>query len=343
MLLEWVREFVFPLGTGPGFVNDARMRWTSPVPRLQGIKRSLLKQRLVIFNLAFARIITRRDRKERFLTLEAGCSAKDFRNVGENYSNVNLFIGTPSKPARTTELVVGKDSLLGACGKEQIAKTSLSGGRYGRGSGGPRHEDSDGQPCTRRMSLSLLAQFLEGPKFSLHKTFAVPVSGPTVNVVTTVLRFLNREPRGPDKNPENWIWPRGLRVGISVGWAYIHLDVFAGTIPWSGLKDAAIAMKVTVEKKRLPYPKHLRSTGHAELWWEVMTKCWAYEPQDRSTLHDLMQALHVIGDILPSHSPGASFSNNIDGSPTSFEAVDFSFTPTLVEFFSNVLTGDYNF
>ncbi|KAK0447353.1 kinase-like domain-containing protein [Desarmillaria tabescens] len=68
--------------------------------------------------------------------------------------------------------------------------------------------------------------------------------------------------------------------------------VFDGSIPWSGLSDGAVVMHVTIHKRCPPYPKHLGSTGHAELWWEVMTKCWAHEPQDRPTLLRVMASLH---------------------------------------------------
>ncbi|PBK66458.1 kinase-like protein, partial [Armillaria solidipes] len=75
--------------------------------------------------------------------------------------------------------------------------------------------------------------------------------------------------------------------------ACVYFEVFDGTIPWSGLKDGAVLKNVIIDKKHPPYPKHLESTGHAELWREVMTKCWAYEPQDRLTLLDIVASLHM--------------------------------------------------
>ncbi|SJL06566.1 uncharacterized protein ARMOST_09908 [Armillaria ostoyae] len=75
--------------------------------------------------------------------------------------------------------------------------------------------------------------------------------------------------------------------------ACVYFEVFDGTIPWSGFNDGAVTMNVVVEKKHSPYLKHLESTGHAELWRKVMTKCWAYEPQDRPTLLDIMVSLYM--------------------------------------------------
>ncbi|KAK0218755.1 kinase-like domain-containing protein [Armillaria fumosa] len=79
--------------------------------------------------------------------------------------------------------------------------------------------------------------------------------------------------------------------------ACVYFEVFDGTIPWSGLKDGAVIRNVYYEKKHLPYPNYLGSTGHAELWWEVMTKCWAYEPQDRPTLPDIVASLHMTESV----------------------------------------------
>ncbi len=69
--------------------------------------------------------------------------------------------------------------------------------------------------------------------------------------------------------------------------------MFDGTIPWNGLNDGAVTMNVVVDRKHPPYPKHLEWTGHAELWREVMTECWAYEPQDRPTLLNITASLHM--------------------------------------------------
>ncbi len=79
--------------------------------------------------------------------------------------------------------------------------------------------------------------------------------------------------------------------------------VFDGTIPWNNLRDGAVIKTVCFEKKHLSYPKHLGSTGHAELWWKLMVQCWAHDPSDRPTLHDLMESLHATGDpLLPTRN-----------------------------------------
>ncbi|PBK59470.1 kinase-like protein [Armillaria solidipes] len=77
----------------------------------------------------------------------------------------------------------------------------------------------------------------------------------------------------------------------------VYFEVFDGAIPWSGLNDGAVIINVIVKKRHPPYPKHLESTGHAELWREVMTKCWSHEPQDRPTLLDIVQSLHMTEDM----------------------------------------------
>ncbi|PBK98589.1 kinase-like protein [Armillaria gallica] len=80
--------------------------------------------------------------------------------------------------------------------------------------------------------------------------------------------------------------------------ACVYFEVFDGTIPWNNLRDGAVIKTVCFEKKHLPYPKHLGSTGHAELWWKLMVQCWAHDPSDRPTLHDLMESFHAIGVTL---------------------------------------------
>ncbi|SJL06646.1 uncharacterized protein ARMOST_09988 [Armillaria ostoyae] len=85
--------------------------------------------------------------------------------------------------------------------------------------------------------------------------------------------------------------------------ACVYFEVFDGTIPWNNLRDGAVIKSVCFEKKHLSYPKHLGSTGHAELWWKLMVQCWAHEPSDRPTLHDLMESLHVTCDpLLPTRN-----------------------------------------
>ncbi|PBK58482.1 kinase-like protein [Armillaria solidipes] len=80
--------------------------------------------------------------------------------------------------------------------------------------------------------------------------------------------------------------------------ACVYLEVFEGTVPWSGLKDPAVILEVVVEKKHPPYPRFLSGlTEHAELWREVMTKCWSYKPQDRPNLPDIMASLHMTDNI----------------------------------------------
>ncbi|KAK0436428.1 kinase-like domain-containing protein [Armillaria borealis] len=179
--------------------------------------------------------------------------------------------------------------------------------------------------------------------------------------------------------------------------ACVYFEVFDGSIPWSGLNDAAVAITVCHERKHLPPPRNLATAGFSDLWWKLMVQCWAHKPLDRPTLRGLMKSLHA-GDTLPpvrkwdnpalsrlrdplvhgelyipsglppfldingddttasmtlldnssildSFFPPefdldaflrASFSNNMDSSSTSFEDVDFSFAPTLVEFPWNV-------
>ncbi|PBK98525.1 kinase-like protein [Armillaria gallica] len=78
--------------------------------------------------------------------------------------------------------------------------------------------------------------------------------------------------------------------------ACVYFEVFDGSMPWSDLNDGAVIMNVSVRKKHPSRPKHLAKT---DLWWELMVRCWAYEPSDRPTLQYLMESLHVTGDTLP--------------------------------------------
>ncbi|KAK0184873.1 DHS-like NAD/FAD-binding domain-containing protein [Armillaria mellea] len=81
--------------------------------------------------------------------------------------------------------------------------------------------------------------------------------------------------------------------------ACVYFEVFDGTIPWSNLRDGAVIKAVIVEKKHPPHPRELLlETGTRDLWWYLMVKCWAHEPSDRPTVHDLMESLHAIGDPL---------------------------------------------
>ncbi|KAK0473642.1 kinase-like domain-containing protein [Armillaria novae-zelandiae] len=78
--------------------------------------------------------------------------------------------------------------------------------------------------------------------------------------------------------------------------ACVHFEVFDRSLPWGNLNDGAVVMNVSVRKKHPPRPKHLAKTN---LWWELMVRCWAYEPSERPTLQNLMECLHVTGDTLP--------------------------------------------
>ncbi|KAK0234617.1 hypothetical protein EDD85DRAFT_969454 [Armillaria nabsnona] len=89
--------------------------------------------------------------------------------------------------------------------------------------------------------------------------------------------------------------PNGLSADV-YSLACVYFEVFDGSMPWSDLNDGAVIMNVSVRKKHPPRPKHLAKT---DLWWELMVRCWAYEPSDRPTLQYLMESLHVTGDTLP--------------------------------------------
>ncbi|PBK68307.1 kinase-like protein [Armillaria solidipes] len=80
--------------------------------------------------------------------------------------------------------------------------------------------------------------------------------------------------------------------------ACVYFEVFDGTIPWNNLRDGAVIKTVIVEKKHPPRPRELQQTGIHDLWWRLMVQCWAHEPSDRPTVHDLMESLHPIGDPL---------------------------------------------
>ncbi|KAK0219351.1 kinase-like domain-containing protein [Armillaria nabsnona] len=83
----------------------------------------------------------------------------------------------------------------------------------------------------------------------------------------------------------------------------VYFEVFDGTIPWSNLRDGAVIKTVIVEKKHPPRPRELPQTGICDLWWQLMVKCWAHEPSDRPTVHDLMESLRAIGDpLLPTRN-----------------------------------------
>ncbi|PBK59950.1 kinase-like protein [Armillaria solidipes] len=74
--------------------------------------------------------------------------------------------------------------------------------------------------------------------------------------------------------------------------------VFDGTIPWSGLNDPAVIIRVCTENEHPPRPRELAKTGFPDLWWKLMSQCWAHEPLDRPTLRGLMKSLHATGDTL---------------------------------------------
>ncbi len=79
--------------------------------------------------------------------------------------------------------------------------------------------------------------------------------------------------------------------------------MFDGSIPWSGLNDGAIIMKVIVKKKHPPRPRELAKNGFHDIWWKLMVQCWAHKPLDRPTVHDLMGSLHATGDpLLPTRN-----------------------------------------
>ncbi|KAK0460844.1 kinase-like domain-containing protein [Armillaria novae-zelandiae] len=77
--------------------------------------------------------------------------------------------------------------------------------------------------------------------------------------------------------------------------ACVYFEVFDGSIPWGDLNDGAVIMKVSVQKEHPPCPKHLAET---DLWWNIMVRCWAYEPSHRPTLQNIMGCLQVTDDTL---------------------------------------------
>ncbi|KAK0211771.1 kinase-like domain-containing protein [Armillaria fumosa] len=79
--------------------------------------------------------------------------------------------------------------------------------------------------------------------------------------------------------------------------ACVYFEVFDGTIPWSDLSEGAVILNVAIRKEHPPCPRLPESTGHAKLWWKIMTKCWTYEPLDRPTVLDIMASLHGAGNM----------------------------------------------
>ncbi|KAK0502317.1 kinase-like domain-containing protein [Armillaria luteobubalina] len=65
-----------------------------------------------------------------------------------------------------------------------------------------------------------------------------------------------------------------------------------GSMPWNGQAECVVIL----QKKHLPCPRHLSEN---DLWWELMVRCWTYEPSLGPTLLHLMEHLHVTGDALP--------------------------------------------
>ncbi|KAK0447355.1 kinase-like domain-containing protein [Desarmillaria tabescens] len=105
-----------------------------------------------------------------------------------------------------------------------------------------------------------------------------------------------------------WQAPEVLNGGLNTfsadvySLACVYFEVFDGTIPWSDLKDGVVIKNVCLDKMHPPYPKHLGSTGHAGLWWEVMTKCWSYEPEDRPTILDVRASLYGSENVTTTES-----------------------------------------
>lgn len=71
------------------------------------------------------------------------------------------------------------------------------------------------------------------------------------------------------------------------------LQVFNESIPWKGINDGAVVLNVVILKQRPPYPRFLESTQLGDLWWRLMTRCWAANAQDRPTLPAIIAILHT--------------------------------------------------
>ncbi|PBK63646.1 kinase-like protein [Armillaria solidipes] len=149
-------------------------------------------------------------------------------------------------------------------------------------------------------TLSIVHGDLKGDNILITDDYRAVIVDFGISFVMGGTTFATSSPSSRKGGTVRWQAPEVLRGGPNsfsadvYSLACVYFEVFHGAIPWSGFNDAAVAMNVCYEKKHLPYPKHLGSTGHAaELWWEVMTKCWAYEPQDRPILIDIMASLHM--------------------------------------------------
>ncbi|KAK0449005.1 uncharacterized protein EV420DRAFT_1483207 [Desarmillaria tabescens] len=104
-----------------------------------------------------------------------------------------------------------------------------------------------------RQKETFFLSSLEGPKFTFHKTFAVPVLRKDCSG-GGLLRFLEREPWAdlrPDKvvclgcgcdvsiqNPANWICHRDLCVGIDNAMSRSVVDAWEAEIAESGLIES---------------------------------------------------------------------------------------------------------
>ncbi|PBK98515.1 kinase-like protein [Armillaria gallica] len=149
-------------------------------------------------------------------------------------------------------------------------------------------------------TLSIVHGDLKGDNILITDDCRAVIADFGISFVMGGTTFATSSPSSRKGGTVRWQAPEVLRGGPNsfsadvYSLACVYFEVFDGAIPWKGLNDAAVAMNVCYEKKRLPYPKHLGSTGRAaERWWEVMTKCWAYEPQDRPILIDIMTSLHM--------------------------------------------------
>ncbi|PBK98592.1 kinase-like protein, partial [Armillaria gallica] len=153
-------------------------------------------------------------------------------------------------------------------------------------------------------TLSIVHGDLKGDNILITDDCRAVIADFGISFVMGGTTFATSSSSSPNGGTARWQAPevlKGSRNSFSAdvySLACVYFEVFDGTIPWSGLNDAAVAMNVCYEQKRPPRPRELVKTGFSDLWWKLMVQCWAHEPLDRPTLRGLMKRLRATGNTL---------------------------------------------
>lgn len=117
-------------------------------------------------------------------------------------------------------------------------------------------------------------------------------SSPTFSARWTAPEVLN----GKNPTPESDIYALGMTI----------LEVLTSEVPFVDVNDRAIICHIVVKKKIPVRPQSCIPSGiiTGDRIWDLLTRCWSYEPEARPKISNVNETMHVIA------SQGPNVANN---------------------------------